>query len=434
MASRTQAEADSVGRALSPSAEGDSSVVAPPLASRTTAGNASKSELIATLERHAPKNAACLLPREAPAPAPAVVVGGHATKEAKRKAIPITAAHRFSSGCEVAFAPAANKRSSGNNVLAVPREDPDATAAQPLKRSLMTSPLMSAMPQDSMALSEGGDAASTSVGLADLSVEDLVREVLMMRRKVRLGRSERKWDDEYEIGDMEGGQGELDEEVGTPDLPEIGRLEGQRHYAHPGAFRVGGARINEDDDDTDNLSSDESALLPSTSLRGPAPIAGRRSDTILLEADLVEEQEGGPSLLVEATPIRRRRQRLAVAALVLVACTVVALAVGVPLGLKRSGPDPAPPPLAPDYALANVSSLQNKFTKDALPNSTREAVSRGDTPQAKAYGWLFTASGDHPPLPAEDVLARLAHRFSLATLYFSTGGGRKLEDRERLAR
>jgi hypothetical protein len=79
--------------------------------------------------------------------------------------------------------------------------------------------------------------------------------------------------------------------------------------------------------------------------------------------------------------------------------------------------------LTPDYALVSVASLQEEFTQ-SLPIATREAIHRGGstTPQAQAYNWLFHASNPHPDLPEGEAMARMTHRFALATIYDATGG------------
>jgi hypothetical protein len=217
---------------------------------------------------------------------------------------------------------------------------------------------------------------------------------------------------------------------------------------NPGAFRVAGPGRADRHDDSDDGSGEEEdddeddepghapigELTPSVP-RNPRPPtssgstgqattlnAGRRS-TLLLEADLVTDAEYRSNahrtgvdgtMLLEAKPIRRKRQVLLVAGLVVLTAVVVALTIGIPLGLQRSAPRPTP-----DYELVNVTLLRGVFNK-TLSNATVDAINRGAaTPQAMAYRWLFDG---HPELSKDEALERMAHRFALAALYYSTGG------------
>jgi Leucine-rich repeat (LRR) protein len=199
-----------------------------------------------------------------------------------------------------------------------------------------------------------------------------------------------------------------------------------------GAFRMG-RRGPGDDDDSDFNSAEDNDAAGGVSPPTPPPLpslptsglASQMSDSILLEADLVVEQEsafgfgsfnGGSSdggMLVKAEPIRRKRQAAAVAALVM----LTAIIVGVTTGVVLSRPDPPP---TPGYPFVNVSSVQADFNA-SLSNATMNAIRRGSTPQAEAYRWLFSSNG-HPDLPVSEAMTRLWHRFALATLFYATGG------------
>lgn len=204
--------------------------------------------------------------------------------------------------------------------------------------------------------------------------------------------------------------------------------------ARPGAFRMGGGDLRQDEGEIHSDDDDEAGGARTFDAAPPPPspttaarhqslqhsvlaASQQRSESILLEANLVEEQAdtsgGGGGPLVKAEPIRRKRQALAVAALVV----LTALVVGVTTGVVLSRPDPPP---TPDYEFVNVSSMQASFNA-SLSSSTTDAIQRGATPQAEAYHWLF-ATSDHPDLPESEAVPRLLHRFALVTLFYATGG------------
>jgi Leucine-rich repeat (LRR) protein len=248
------------------------------------------------------------------------------------------------------------------------------------------------------------------------SADALVREIARLRRKLALVTG----DDKSPIEDV----ATTDVEIGfghDGDTSQyVGRLDGRPNAQRPGAFRVGGTT---DDDDGASESDDERSAgpmlpppIPSTV--PPSTLAARRTDTILLEADLVEEQDGSnvnrstQGMLVTATPIRRRRQVLA---LMLLSAAVIGLAVGIAMGVRSSRG-----PAGPELNSTTVASLQREFNR-SLPKATLREIHRGATPQAMAYDWLFN-SGYHPDLPAGASVSRLTHRFALATIHYATGG------------
>jgi Leucine rich repeat len=223
-----------------------------------------------------------------------------------------------------------------------------------------------------------------------------------------------------------------DDEAGVPlvSARDLGRND-------PGAYRVRGgtasavrrgnagsgsrsARDGNGDHDTDTDTDDDATTVESAPV-APVPPPQQpqqheRSETLLIEANLVTDSDDRAALLVEATIVRRKRQALVVAALVLVAAIVAGLS-GFFIQKRAS----ERPKAVRDYALVPVTSLQQQFN-DSLPASTFHAISvNATTPQALAYQWLF-ASGDHPDVPRTEALQRLIHRFALATLYYSTGG------------
>jgi hypothetical protein len=180
----------------------------------------------------------------------------------------------------------------------------------------------------------------------------------------------------------------------------------------PGAFRVrpGGMSHRA-------ASSDSTANI--TGIIDP----GRDSDTPMVEASLVveEDQVRNPeplSPLVEATPIRRRRQIVAVAIAVLL---LVAIIVGVVTGLLLNPrtPPPTPPPTIPPTSEPGGLFLQS------LPPYTRASLLNETSPQSRAFNWVTTNDTipwrDEPNATTRRLL-RMLQRFVLATLYFSTGG------------
>jgi Leucine-rich repeat (LRR) protein len=225
----------------------------------------------------------------------------------------------------------------------------------------------------------------------DSSADELVREIARLRRKLRLQQQAEKKSDEIEQDDVE---------IGFPfdSIQATEPVDGRWNAARPGAFRVSGT------EEDGEFHSDDSVPPPQPTLE-PSTVASRRSDPVLLEANLVVDPEEGPeALLVKAEPIRRKRQGL-----VLLTAIIV--------GAILSQPDPLP---TPRYRFVNVSSMQAAFNR-SLPNATLDEINRASTPQAEAYFWLF-ASGNHPDLAETEAVPRLLHRFALASVFYSTGG------------
>jgi hypothetical protein len=207
-----------------------------------------------------------------------------------------------------------------------------------------------------------------SGGRARPSVDELLREVARLRRKLGGWSSPKNAnasndecaindDDDDDDDDVEAGVGTTgatktfhvdDEDDLNEPPPAMERWDGGQAYcSHPGAFAVAGVD-NGDGSDADDADADvdprssERMTGTTTTLSRSAP---QRSNTVLLEADLVVDRNDLSSeLLVEATPVRRRRQILVLLALLLLTATVVAVAVAVPMSL----PDPPP---APTYEL-----------------------------------------------------------------------------------
>jgi Leucine-rich repeat (LRR) protein len=237
-------------------------------------------------------------------------------------------------------------------------------------------------------------AAESSDGGGESSAEELIKEVARLRRKLRSQQTSTKPSGDADQDDVE--IGAVPDE--QPDL--------RAHARRPGAFRVRGT--GDDGEIGDDADDDDLSVEAVPRPYQPSTVVMQNFDAIMLEADLVVEHEA-----VQAIIVRRKRQIIAIGGLVLLSAVIVA----VPLALKAFVPPPYP---KPDYAFVSMASLQSVFNK-SVPNATLEAINRGSTPQFEAYRWLF-ASGVHPDLPVTEAEPRMKHRFSLATLFYSTGG------------
>jgi hypothetical protein len=134
-----------------------------------------------------------------------------------------------------------------------------------------------------------------------------------------------------------------------------------------------------------------------------------------VEANLVNEEE---QLLVEARPIRRKRQ---IVIIVLVAVAVIAIIIGVSVGFVTKRP---PLPTTPAPTPAPTSQLDALFLP-TLPPYTLASLQNMSSPQSLAYEWA-TEVDQLPwieaPFNESLRLARMKQRFALATLFFATGG------------
>jgi hypothetical protein len=179
----------------------------------------------------------------------------------------------------------------------------------------------------------------------------------------------------------------------------------------PGAYRVRPGRASQraasSDSTTNVIANNEPA---------------RDSDTPMVEASLVVDDEvrhpEPVSPLVEATPIRRRRQIVAVSIAVLL---LVAIIVGVTTGLLLNPrtPSPTAAPTIPPTSEPGGMFLQS------LPPYTRASLLNETSPQSRAFNWVTMNDTvpwrDEPNATARRQF-RMLQRFVLATLYYSTGG------------
>jgi Leucine rich repeat len=267
-----------------------------------------------------------------------------------------------------------------------------------------------------------------------LSVDAIVREIARLQDMLRVRMDSKRpsptelLDAEIEDSDDVGiamSREETAYEDSWERTPALVRSERRQVASKPGAVRVfpGEARTSNEDD---SVSLESQPPAPPGTSRLQIPPTTRSEDAILLEADLVadqvEQSEASVSvaLLVEAKIIRRKRQALVMAGLVCLSSMIVAIAVGVPLYLSQNGGSASGSLAEGRLDTVSVTSLQSNFSQ-TLANSTVEAIGQDTSPQAKAYLWLFEA-GDALKLPRDEAMKRMAHRFALATLYYSTGG------------
>jgi Leucine-rich repeat (LRR) protein len=174
--------------------------------------------------------------------------------------------------------------------------------------------------------------------------------------------------------------------------------------------------------ESDNQPRSQSGAAARAAYQGSGNGAQDGTDgAYLVEANLVsDDDDRGPApLLVEARPIRRKRQ-LAIMAMVAVA--VAAVIVGLSVGLTLNRPSlpttPAPTP-------APTSQLDQLF-RPTLPSYTLDSLQNTSSPQYRAYEWATEVDQvpwEEAPDDEERRLARMRQRFALAALFFATGGG-----------
>ena len=162
------------------------------------------------------------------------------------------------------------------------------------------------------------------------------------------------------------------------------------------------------------------------------------SDSYVVEAQLVRDHSQSERRrrrdelamdVVEAKPLeeagvyRIRRRVLCITILVIVA---IALGMGVWLGQRDQNDQnafnddmsfPTPVPLPP---------LRDQFDA-ALPSYTRAALKTKNSTQSLAYSWALSKDGMHNVTTVDRLLAR----FTLATIYYATGGGDTWKETER---
>jgi hypothetical protein len=203
-------------------------------------------------------------------------------------------------------------------------------------------------------------------------------------------------------------------------------LSRQEHIEpSPGAYRVTPGRSVERASAVDSRSdgtNDESFQGDRVNFPPPPPLNQQTSDarTILIEADLVTEERELLSMLVEATPINRKRQ---IACILIAVLVVIAIIVGVVVGLLNRPPSSSTPAFAP--LPVSLESI--------LPSSTIERLEDTSSPQYLAFKWATeqdTVPVNDLPYDGQARLERMKQRFALATLFYATGGERSWEWKE----
>lgn len=220
-----------------------------------------------------------------------------------------------------------------------------------------------------------------------------------------------------------------------------GNVEAHADLPEPGAYTVHFGR--EPQRTTSGDPSVDSAVT-SDPWEAPAPRQNRGGSSAgddrpyLVEANLVDEEvENGPAPpLVEAKPIRRKRQ---IAIIAIAGLTLAALVVGLVVGLW---PEPRtltlePTPAPTDYPTASPSSQLDELFRPTLPSYTLESLKNASSPQYCAYQWETKV--DQMPMREEPDhtrrrLERMRQRFALATLFYATGGKRTWKERNRWLR
>jgi Leucine-rich repeat (LRR) protein len=220
-----------------------------------------------------------------------------------------------------------------------------------------------------------------------------------------------------------------------PSLSRQDRMDEWTYAPRPGAYVVQAGRAprrRASSDDSVSASSSGSANddAPPAGLDGAAAMAeqglGRAlmagaDGTILVEANLVREEDVTGTLLVEAKPIRRRRQMVITG---LVSLAGLAIIVGLSVGLTANRPQPTSAPTTESPTLSPTSQVQGDF-RPTLPPYTLDSLRNASSPQYAAYKWATEV--DELPwaeAPGNESLRleRMNQRFALATLFLATGG------------
>jgi Leucine-rich repeat (LRR) protein len=251
---------------------------------------------------------------------------------------------------------------------------------------------------------------------------------------------------EYNIAAMDGGAEDANNGSDSGRLPppairppDGGLFLQERVGPQPGAFRVVPGQSIErawDPFASEELSDDldgegDSDNHPRSRNRAAAPAPNQGSGdgaqdgtdgAYLVEANLVsdDDDDRGPApILVEARPIRRKRQ---LAIMAMVAAAVVAIIVGLSVGLTVNRPSL---PTTPAPTQAPTSQLDQLF-RPTLPSYTLDSLQNTSSPQYRAYEWVTEVDQvpwEEAPADEELRLARMRQRFALAALFFATGGG-----------
>lgn len=237
--------------------------------------------------------------------------------------------------------------------------------------------------------------------------------------------------------------------LGSPTL-ESSSVQVERPGIEPGAYRVrpqgrirrqtrrGSRRIDaarDEDSDSegdgdDDEGDDGGVSVPERSTEHSQSVATGSTlpyDAGPVVAVPIYEEDFKPSIVAQATPLRRKVRKLA-CTLLIVVLTVIGIAVAIALTTQsnNSGGGSEGPTSAPTSAIPlNMSVLLGQFF-DGLPAVTAAAVTMENSPQSRAFQWLDTSiqlnSTFFQQESEKSILSRMTQRFALATLYFATSG------------
>jgi hypothetical protein len=210
------------------------------------------------------------------------------------------------------------------------------------------------------------------------------------------------------------------EEEDGPPPPPLERVDSGAYVPLPGAYRI---RTGQGPN-LQRASSEDPSVF--TEFGEPGRRSRQQQSRIedpmyLAEANLVIEEDlepAPPPLLVEATPIRRKRQIMIMAATGL---AVIAVIVGLSVGMTANRPTllttPSPTP-------SPTSQLDEQF-RPTLPSHTLDSLRNTSSPQYLAYEWATEVDEiSKKEAQLSRQLERMKQRFALATLFFATGGER----------
>ena len=231
-------------------------------------------------------------------------------------------------------------------------------------------------------------------------------------------------------------------------VPDPPSLHQGGHYSVPGAFRMGSDGIHRSTDcDSSIQTVNQFPIILEASLvdvpadendeecpRPPGPVNCTVSTGEASNVTAVTTTTASP--VIEAHPMNEShtirvffRNRKVQCAIAVLTSLFAVLTLGTVYGvtgfenIRGKDPDPIPETQSPVQTIAPTTPGDldlEYFVTFALPEYSREALGRGNSPQAKALTWLRNNS-----LLETYPLARRLQRYALAVFFFSTGGDRR---------
>jgi hypothetical protein len=236
----------------------------------------------------------------------------------------------------------------------------------------------------------------------------------------------------------------------VPDPPSLHQGD---HYIQPGAFRVTSGGVPRSTD-ADSLISSTTSQVTSRTHQGPqlpfieaslveddikdnefpsAPAPANYAASIAEFTQMTLATTATASPIVEAHPLDESRtiqaffrSRKVIFVICLMTFTFVVLVLGTIYGVTgfenvMGASAPESNAQEPTNAPSDPGDLNLEyFVHVALPEYSRQALRRENSPQSKALAWLRNNT-----LLETYSLSRRLERFSLATFFFSTGGDRR---------